>query len=215
MRESKVYFNSGNLKLEGYLVLPADSGESLCPGVLLCHPHPLYGGSMDNNIIINVSHFLAAAGIANLRFNFRGVGRSQGSFAEGIGELEDAYGALAFLSREEGIDGERLGVMGYSFGGMIAFSLGVESARIKAMAGVSPIVPPGLLENCSKPTLIIYGSDDAVVPPSTFLPEVEKMAVSAEIEVFKGGDHFWWGYEKKVAEKVTDFFARHLGVKKC
>lgn len=210
MQENKIFFNSANLKLEGSLALPENSRGRCCPGVLLCHPHPLYGGNMDNNVIVAVSRALTSRDIAALRFNFRGVGQSQGSFAEGVGELEDAFFALSFLSDREEIDPERIGIAGYSFGGMIALSAGVESAKVKAMAGISPLVPPGLLHDCFKPAFFIYGTEDEVVPPLIMLEEIKKMAVPGNVEAVDGADHFWWGYEKKVAEKVADFFARYL-----
>jgi len=213
MQENKVYFNSTNLQLEGILALPRNLRGGCCPGVLLCHPHPLYGGNMDNNIIVAVSYALAARDIASLRFNFRGVGKSQGSFAEGVGELEDALSALSFLSDREEIDSERIGIAGYSFGGMIALSAGVESAKVKAIAGISPVVPSGLLEDCLKPAFFIYGTEDEVVPPFVMLEEVKKTTVPPNVVAVEGADHFWWGYEKKVAEKVAAFFAEHLAEK--
>ncbi len=212
MQEIKIIFSSNNLELEGCLALPGSSGAHLHPGVLLCHPHPLYGGNMDNNVIIAVSRALTSRGVAALRFNFRGVGRSQGSFAKGIGELEDTYSALSFLSGREEIDPERTGIMGYSFGGMIALSAGIENAQLRAMAGVSPIVPPGLLQNCTRPALIIYGTEDDVVPPAAILQEVKKMTLPGNVVAINGADHFWWGYEKEIAEKVADFLAGHLGL---
>jgi alpha/beta superfamily hydrolase len=210
MQELNINFHSDSLTLEGCLALPDTA--AFCPGVLLCHPHPLYGGNMDNNIIKAVSLALTARGMATLRFNFRGVGHSQGSFADGIGELDDARAALLFFSGREEIDPERTGIMGYSFGGMIAFSVGVQSTLVKAMAGISPVVPPGLLRECSKPTLLIYGTEDDVVPPATIMQEVKNMTVSGNVEAITGADHFWWGYEKKVAERVADFFAGNLGL---
>lgn len=215
MQELKIDFPNvaTDLILEGCLALP-DKKASLSgyPGVLLCHPHPLYGGNMDNNVILAVSRALTDRGMAALRFNFRGVGRSQGSFAEGIGELDDARAAFSFLSGREEIDPACTGIMGYSFGGMVAFSLGVQSSLVKAMAGISPVVPSGLLRECSKPTLIICGTEDDVVPPAAIMQEVKSMAAPGKVEAVTGADHFWWGYEKKIAEKVADFFAGNFGL---
>lgn len=212
MQEIKVSFNNQNLQLEGCLALPESPEGRPYPAVLLCHPHPLYGGNMDNTVIVAVSRALVGRGMASLRFNFRGVGNSEGSFAEGVGELDDAYSALAFLSEREEIDKERIGILGYSFGGMIALSAGIECALVKAMAGISPVVPSGLLTDCSKPALFIYGTEDDFVPPSIMLQEIKKMSVPGEVEAIAGADHFWWGYEKEVAEKAAGFFAGHLGL---
>ena len=210
MQEVQINFVSDSLMLEGCLALPENSGDHPYPGVLLCHPHPLYGGTMDSNVIIAVSSALAARGIIALRFNFRGVGQSQGSFAKGIGELEDAYAALSFLSGREEVDPERMGIAGYSFGGMVALSAGLENERVKAMAGISPIVPSGLLQNCTKPVLITYGTKDDVVFPEVILQEVRKMTLPAEVMAVNDADHFWWGFEKEISGKVADFLAAHL-----
>lgn len=213
MQEIKVSFESEGLQLQGCLELPQPPDRavgSACPGVLLCHPHPLYGGSMDSNVIIAVSHALAARGAAALRFNFRGVGQSQGSFAEGIGELADAFSALSYLSEREEIDKNRIGITGYSFGGMIAFSAGAKDARVKAVAGISPVLPAGCLRGLSKPALIIYGTGDDVVPAATIIHETKKMAFPGKVVAISGADHFWWGYEKEVAEKVADFMVTYL-----
>jgi len=211
MQEIKVSFSSNSLNLEGCLALPDSPDKRFHAGVLLCHPHPLYGGNMHNNVVVAVSRALTAKGMAALRFNFRGVGHSQGSFAGGIGELDDARSALAFLSNREEIDPDRIGIMGYSFGGMVAFSVGIESALVRAMAGISPVVTPGLLRDCSKALLVIYGTEDDVVPPATVLPELKNTAIPANVEAIAGADHFWHGYEQKAAEKAADFFAGHLG----
>jgi len=207
MKEIEIQFKSAELNLEGCIVLPHTPKE--CPGVVLCHPHPLYGGNMDNNVIMAVSGALAERGIAALRFNFRGVGSSEGSYGGGIGEEADALAALSYLAGREGIDASRLGLMGYSFGGMVALSSGLQSNLVKAMAGVSPVITEGLLREGTKPTLIIYGTDDDVVIPSTILKEVNNMPPGS-VEPFDGADHFWWGHEKEAAEKVARFFAQKL-----
>ncbi|MDO9533886.1 MAG: dienelactone hydrolase family protein [Bacillota bacterium] len=207
MKEIEVNFKSAKLNLEGCLVLP--DTPQLCPGVVLCHPHPLYGGNMDNNVIMAVSRTLTDRGIAALRFNFRGVGSSEGSYGEGIGEEADALAALSYLAGREEVEASRLGLMGYSFGGMVALSSGLHSNLVKAMAGVSPVITEGMLMECAKPILIIYGTNDDVVLPSTILQEVKNLPPGS-VEPFDGADHFWWGHAKKAAKKVASFFAEKL-----
>jgi uncharacterized protein len=207
MKEIEINFKSSKLNLEGCLLLPQTPQS--CSGVVLCHPHPLYGGNMDNNVIMAVSGALADRGIAALRFNFRGVGSSEGSYGEGIGEEADALAALAYLAGREEVDASRLGLIGYSFGGMVALSSGVQSNLVKAMAGVSPVITEGLLMECAKPTLIIYGGNDDVVLPSTILKEANNLPPGS-VEAFDGADHFWWGHEQKAAERVAAFFADKL-----
>ena len=208
MTEYKVNFECGNLILEGSLSLP----EIPAPwaGALLCHPHSLYGGNMDNNVIQAVSRALVAQGLAALCFNFRGVGGSQGFFGEGIGEEEDAHAALSFLCGYEGIDAQRIGILGYSFGGMVALSAGVQSDRVQALVGISPVIPPGLLQNCFKPLLLTYGTKDDVIPPAKIIAETESLPASGIVEAIEGADHFLWGYEQMVAKKAASFLAQQL-----
>jgi len=200
--------NNGGLILEACLDLPDLPG--VCPGVVLCHPHPLYGGNMDNNVILAVSRALTRNGIAGLRFNFRGVGCSQGSYGGGVPEQEDAQVALAYLVQREEVDPARVGIMGYSFGGMVALPVGGRSDVVKAIAGVSPVIPAGVLRDSAKPKLIVCGSEDDVVPSSLVLQEASNMADPKTVEVVPGADHFWWGNEETVSNMVADFFLETL-----
>ncbi len=206
MRVIKTTFYNSGLSLEARLDLPDVPGRR--PGVVLCHPHPLYGGNMDNNVIMAVSRALAGFGIASLRFNFRGVGLSQGSFADGVGEQDDAESALAYLALREEINPERIGIMGYSFGGMVAMAAGGRSSVARAVAAVSPVVP---LRDCPKPKLIVTGGSDSIIPASAVLLETGGMALPKKIEVIAGADHFWWGCEDEAANRVAAFFKEALG----
>jgi len=210
MRKIKTTLNNNGLLLEACLDLP-DMLDSPCPGVVLCHPDPRYGGNMDNNIIMAVSWALTGKGIAGMRFNSRGVGRSRGFFGGGVPEQDDARAALSFLVQQEEVDSGRVGIMGYSFGGKVALPVGGSSSAIKAIAGVSPVIPPGVLADCAKPKLIVCGSEDDVVSPFLVLQEAANMAEPKTVEVIPGVDHFWWGYEEKVAEMVAEFFVNALG----
>lgn len=208
MRTSKITIMNNGLSLEACLDLPAITGR--CPGVVLCHPHPLYGGNMDNNVILAVSRTLAASGIAGLRFNFRGVGLSEGSFDSGLGEQDDAMSALSFLLQHGEIDTDRVGIMGYSFGGMVALEVGGRAASVMAIAAVSPVISPGSLKNCPKPKYVICGSGDDIIPVSTIRSGVDGMAEPKSLEVISGVDHFWKGRREEAAEKVAWFFRQHM-----
>lgn len=212
MKVIKTTLNSGGLSLEARLVLPGSTGRF--PAVVLCHPHPLYGGNMDNNVIGAVSRALAGAGITALCFNFRGVGLSRGSFDNGRGEQEDAMSALSFLALRDELDPERLGVMGYSFGGMVALAVSDRDSRVKAVAAVSPVITPGAFRECSKPVYIVSGSDDSLIPSSEVLKEAANMACPNKVEVVPGADHFWWGREDMVAERLAAFFTESLMARK-
>ena len=211
MKKTEVTFSSGELVLEGVLEVP--EGARHLPAVVVCHPHPLYGGSMDNNVVYSLSEALTGASLISFRFNFRGVGGSQGEFSGGMGEQEDVSAAVSFLAVVTEADSERIGVAGYSAGAGFAFPVGVDDARIKALAAVSPPLSMfdfGSLEGCPKPKLLISGSRDGFTPASRFLEFCRNLAGPKECKTIEGADHFWQGYESVLAGEVAAFFARSL-----
>jgi alpha/beta superfamily hydrolase len=211
MKKTRVSFASGRLVLEGILAIPEGAGPF--PAVIVCHPHPLYGGSMDNNVVYSLSETLTQASLASFKFNFRGVGGSQGEFGQGIGEREDVEAAISFISTVKEVDSKRIGLAGYSAGAGFAFPIGFNDARIKALAAVSPPLPMfdfDFLKSCPKPKLLILGSRDDLIPINQFLEFCQNLPEPKECESIKGADHFWWGYESSLAAKVTAFFTKVL-----
>jgi len=211
MKETRVSFPSGGLFLEGILVIP--EGVGLFPAVIVCHPHPLYGGSMDNNVVYSLSETLTQASLASFKFNFRGVGESQGEFGQGIGEQEDVEAAISFISTLKDVDSKRIGLAGYSAGAGFALPVGLNDVRIKAMAAVSPPLSMfdfDFLKVCPKPKLLISGGRDNFTPADQFLEFCQNIPEPKEYESIEGADHFWWGYESRLATKVTAFFTKVL-----
>jgi len=119
MKESYVTFPCGDLTLEGVCHLPEGTGPF--PVAVVCHPHPLYGGTMDNNVVYAVCQTLCQRGILALRFNFRGVGRSEGMVG-GMGDPEDVVAAISFIISMDRVDVARVGLCGYSAGAVAAFA---------------------------------------------------------------------------------------------
>ena len=211
MPETEVRFPCGELSLEGVLSVPEGTGPF--PAVIVCHPHPLYGGSMDNNVVDSLCESLARASFISFKFNFRGVGESQGIFSQGIGEQEDVRAAISFLIGVVEADSERVGLAGYSAGAGFAFPVGVEDTRIKALAAVSPPLSMFDFESlmdCSKPKLLISGNRDNFTYSNQFLGFCQDLPEPKECDIIEGADHFWWGYESTLASKVTAFFSRAL-----
>jgi alpha/beta superfamily hydrolase len=211
MKETRVGFLSGELLLEGILATPQGAGPF--PAVIVCHPHPLYGGSMDNNVVDGLFEALAQASFISLKFNFRGVGQSQGEFDRGIGEEMDAAAAISFLSELKEVDGNRIGLAGYSAGAGFALPVGSSDARIKALAAVSPplnIFDFGFLKGCRKPKSVISGGKDDFVSAEHFLEFCGNLPEPKECQTVEGADHLWWGYESSLAAKVTAFFVKAL-----
>ena len=211
MKETKLFFPCGDLSLEGVLSVP--DGRGPFAAVVVCHPHSLYGGAMDNNVVLAICNTLVEKGMASLRFNFRGVGESEGNFGKGIGEQEDIRAAISTVRVAEGIDMDKIGLAGYSFGAGVALAVAPEDERVKAVAAVSPLVPQptlNLLRRCFKPKYFICGSQDSSITLGDFQRIAYELPQPTETEVISGADHYWWGREGQVAERVADFFIRTL-----
>jgi alpha/beta superfamily hydrolase len=204
-----IEFPCQDITLEGLFALPA--GEGPVGLVVVCHPHPLYGGNMANKVVHAICQKAGEKGLAWLKFNFRGVGRSGGHFGEGIGEQEDAKAAISFAEQQARIDPGKIGICGYSFGSMVAFSVAVEDPRIKAVAGISPFVQPAdLLHDCTKPKLFVSGRNDEFIDPQNLAQLVRKVPEPKELVIYPGVNHFWTGSVDPMAEKVSQFFIHYL-----
>jgi len=129
MKIRRIEFPCGPITLEGMVSVPEGPGPFGL--VVVCHPHPLYGGNMFNNVVHAVCENLGEKGLAWLKFNFRGVGRSGGRHADGIGEQEDAQAAISSGGGQERIDPEMIGVCGYSFGSTVAFAVAAKDPAIR------------------------------------------------------------------------------------
>ncbi len=197
-------FPSGDLRLEGALHLP---DATPAPGVVVCHPHPQYGGEMENNVVDAACSALVERGYAGLRFNFRGVGDSAGAFDEGRGEQEDARAALRYLAARPEVDEKRLGLVGYSFGAMVAAE--VASGGLRAVALVSPLLSFGDLRvawGC--PALLVAGDQDPMAPADRL--RVVGEGAGVETHIVSNADHSWVGFEDQLGAVLGEFFTRHF-----
>jgi len=168
---------------------------------------------MDNNVVGAICQRLQEENFATLRFNFRGVGRSQGTHGQGVGEQDDVHSALAFLQARDRVDGERLGLAGYSFGAAVALNVAPEEEKVMALALISlplNMDDPSPLESYNKPKLLISGSADGFIPFEDVLDLTARLPEPKSHEIVPNADHFWWGHEHEVASRVTSFFAQHL-----
>lgn len=196
--------SSGSLSLEGVLHVPS---MTPAPGVVVCHPHPQYGGDMHNNVVVAACEALAAGGFTALRFNFRGVGASDGAFDRGVGERDDVRAALAQLAGLPEVDAKRVGLIGYSFGAVVAAE--VASGALRALALVSPpLAFSDLRVAWGCPALVLGGDEDELVPPDRLAIVAE--APGVEMQLVEGADHSWLEFERELETALAEFFTRHL-----
>ena len=212
MRQSAVSFQVNGLDFEGVVAQPEGQARTL-PGVVVCHPHPLYGGSMDTSVVLALSFALAEHGFAALRFNFRGVGNSQGTHARGELEHQEVLAALDFMSAWPGVAGNRVGLAGYSFGSSVILGHEDLQKRARAIALISP--PLGALGSTAlkrsrQPVLVVAGDEDRLVQSKQLGSALESFSNPPECHIVTGADHFWFGYESRLAPPVVEFFAEKL-----
>lgn len=201
--EEAVDFPVGDIRLEGLLSLPAANPRV---GAIVCHPHPLYGGEMHNNVVSALVDGFRAAGIATLRFNFRGVGNSGGSHDEGKAELEDVKAAVTYLLGRQVVS--TLAVAGYSFGSWVGLKAGAEDPRVHKLIGVAlPLArrDASFLPGVTKPKLLISGDRDDISPMPQLNDLVGRLADPKSLVVIAGADHFFAGREVEVAKAATAY----------
>ncbi len=211
MKEIEVNFPCGEFSLEGVLSVPEGAGPF--PAVIVCHPHPLYGGSMDNNVVSGICEALTRALLISFKFNFRGVGGSQGQFSNGVGEQADVAAAISYVSNTEIVDAQRIGLAGYSAGAGYACSVVAEGIGIKAFAAVSPPLDMfdfDSLRDYHGPKLLISGSRDDFTSGGNLLEFFRKLPEPKECLIIEGADHFWRGYESALVGNVVSFFTKSL-----
>jgi alpha/beta superfamily hydrolase len=198
----RVTFRSGALDLEGELVLPPDSGRA----AVVCHPHPQYGGDMDNSVVCAVAGALQEAGYATLRFNFRGAGGSTGVYGGGVGEIEDASSAVRFLRERSGCS--QVTLAGYSFGALVGLQAGMSMEEVDRLVAVAPPLAfgeIGFLGKCTKEKLFIVGDRDQFCSLARLQDVLARMAEPKTLRVVSGADHFFIGHERRVADAVRAF----------
>jgi alpha/beta superfamily hydrolase len=204
--EEHVTFPVGDITLEGLFWAPL---QTPAIGVVLCHPHPLYGGDMHNNVVSALADTLQQAGVATLRFNFRGVGRSGGEHGGGEAEGEDVKAAVTYLLSRQAVP--TVVVAGYSFGSMVGLRAGAADSRVHKLVGVAlPLGfrDPSFLLTVTKPKLLISGDRDNYSPIPGLQSLFAKLPEPKVLVTVQGADHFFWGQEGEVAKAAVEFLRR-------
>jgi len=200
MAEERIVYNSGVLKIEGLLnKLPGDKGA------IVTHPHPLYGGDMYNNVVGAVCRAYWERGYSSLRFNFRGVGASEGQFDNGKGEREDLKAAIDYFYTQ---DKKEIDLIGYSFGSWVN-ALGLDRLnKVKEIIMISPpveMIDFSFLKYDPRIKLVITGEGDDIGKPDAIKKLMPIWNPEAELKIIKGADHFYLGKTDEIRKLLDEF----------
>jgi alpha/beta superfamily hydrolase len=192
-------------RLEALLETPEDAPRAVA---LLCHPHPLFGGTMHNKVVHRVARALRASGYAVLRFNFRGVGKSEGRHDLGVGEIDDARAGLDWLRNR--FPGLPYTLAGFSFGSRIILNLGCalpDAYRLIALGFPAKRDPVGVLAQCATPKLFIQSTHDEYGPRPEMEAFYAQVAEPKQLIWIEAENHFFAGgldeLQKQVAEAAS------------
>ena len=212
MRQTALVIPSGKLALEGVLTLPQDS-PGPHPGLLLCHPHSLLGGSMGHPLLLAICRQADRKRIATLRFNFRGVGDSEGTFDHGKGEERDVKAGLDVLRQWPGVDRRRLALAGYSFGASVILtglrSYKAASSLVLIAPSVSAVQRPAVRRD-GRTRLFLVGQRDRLVQSVELQRAIDDLRPPVEFAEIAAADHSLSGSEEEIAERVVDFIEGSL-----
>ena len=206
MKEEKVFIPSNGIQLEGLLSI--QEASPLRGGVILCHPHPQYGGDMDHPVVTTSAEAAFREGFSTLRFNFRGVGESKGSYGDGLGERQDVKSVANYFCRRLKDDHPLLILVGYSFGAWAGFPIAVEDERFGGMVGIAPplgIYDFGFLKGCKKKKLFIAGDQDSFCPPSLLEKWYQGLDEPKSFTIISGADHFFLFHTRSLNQPLREF----------
>jgi uncharacterized protein len=204
--DSRNFFLEGPAgRLEAILWTPSTAASAPIAAVV-CHPHPLFGGTMHNKVVYQTAKSLDALGIPVLRFNFRGAGLSAGVHDRGRGEVDDVRAALDFLAAE--FAGKPLLLAGFSFGAWVGLLAGCEDQRVSHLIGLGIPVNStdfSFLRQCNKPKLFVHGSNDqfgAIEKVKAFVPVLPGRN---RLVVVEGVDHFFAGEVDQLGAAIKEW----------
>jgi len=210
----EIIFNGPEGRLEGRYQ-PGKTENA--PIALILHSDPQFGGNMNNKVCYYLYHSFVRRGFSVLRFNFRGVGRSQGEFDSGVGELSDAASALDWLQTYNK-DASSCWVAGFSFGAWIGMQLLMRRPEIQGFLSISPpanLYDFSFLAPCPSSGLITQGTADTVVSEGSVQKLVEKLqsqkGISIEYSKIDGADHFYEQHHEPLVRNIDTYLTSRLG----
>lgn len=173
---------------------------------VVCHPHPLYSGTMHNKVVFRAAKAAIHLEIAALRFNFRGVGQSGGEYAGGIGERDDARAALDFLSKR--FPQTPVTMMGFSFGSVVALAVGGADSRVNSLVGIGLPVNSSdfsFLQDVRKPKLLVQGTQDQFGSRQNLEKLYSSLDEPKHLRFVEGADHFLTGKLPELQVEIQEF----------
>ena len=212
MQQTAIAFDADGLTLEGIVSRPSGMVVA-CPMAVLCHAHPALAGTMEHPLLLAFNKALVDAGIATLRFNFRGVGGSQGEFTNGEREAADVTAAVRLAGHWPGVRGGRVGLMAYSFGAGVVLRGKERIKGVRAAVLISP--PPASLASSrflkeKLPRLFLVGDADRIAQPTRLQQLLSEAGRASELRVVAGANHAWRGHEDEAARHAAEFLAPRL-----
>jgi alpha/beta superfamily hydrolase len=208
--ESRNLFLTGPAgRLEAILWSPSAGTPALA--AVVCHPHPLFGGTMHNKVVYQAAKSLDALGLAVLRFNFRGAGTSEGKHDRGQGERGDVRAALDFLASE--FPNIPLLVAGFSFGCWVGLQAGCEDPRVTSLIGLGAPVNNAdfsYLMRCEKPKLFVHGAKDIYGAADKLKSLVSSLPGENKLVVVQDADHFFVGKLDQVNAAITNWMSERI-----
>ena len=204
-------YSTGKIMLDGVMSSPGDASK--VPSIVLCHPHPMLGGDMNNVIVSTIAFEASQKGMGSLRFDFRGVGQSEGEFTNAEGVSEDLKHALSFTRNFTGVDDKRVGIVGYSFGAATMLHNLKYTKGAKSLVFIAPpigAVRKSSIRDVKRAKLFIVGSDDCVVASLDLQRELDNFKHPAQFTEIDGADHRLTNHESTVAERVAEFLTETL-----
>jgi len=177
---------------------------------IVCHPHPLYGGTMHNKVVFRIARSFQDAGFSVLRFNFRGTGLSEGEHDNGVGEQDDLRAALNFV--ENKYPDAAIWVAGFSFGAAVMLHAITCDDRMQAIVGAGVPFPKydfTAVTQCKKPKLFVQGALDEFGSPEELERLVETLDEPKELKIIPDADHFFDGHLTELQQAVSSFIARY------
>ncbi len=209
----EVIFNGPEGRLEGRY---HHSKRVNAPVALLLHPHPQYGGTMNNKVVYALYQTFVRRGFSTLRFNFRGVGRSQGRFDNGQGELSDAASALDWMQTHNP-NTSACWIAGFSFGAWVGMQLMMRRPEIRGFISVAPPASMhdfSFLAPCPASGMILHGDKDEVIPQASVDKLAQKLQkqknIKIDYRVISGSDHFFQDHIDDINKHVNDYLDKVL-----